>query len=457
LVAIAVTATALAIIGCGALAAAAANVNGIQQTTVPAVIGMEHIHAWLSDADRSAANAYLAGGSQNDPSQLQFDANIAGTSLDVLGRLNPGDPQLRYEADIAAATSQLQRTIEQNVGGSVAGPRLQAIGTAIGNYTRLVQTASINEGQDPAAGTVYLQAGSNLMNGQGGILAQVDGVRDFYAAGLAQANFNLEVTAGMVLPFVAVAIVVLALLVRTQRFLRARFRRRRNNRLLAATLMLVFVSVGGCAGAAQAAQAIKTHENQSYLRLLNLWRARVIAYDANANESLSMIARDGGGQFDLAFRLDTASLVDGPLTDQLIQDAARGQVRFKGLLADELTGSTSPAERSSALHMLSAYQRYLVADAAVRANPLPPGVRATPTQALVTARERLASSFAELDWYLGVSIQMLQGDFDGSMGMAALTLALTAGLVVLALTIVPLTFWGLQPRMNEYTAGSKRL
>src|SRR2546427_9783570 len=174
---IAVMTIVLAIIGCGALGAAAVTVTGIQQTTVPAIVSMEHIHAWLSDADRNAASAYLGGGSLNAPSQLQFDASIAGTNLDVLGRLNPGDPQLRYEADIAEASSQLQKTIEQNVGGSGASRGLQAIGAAIGNYTRLVQTASLNDGQDPAAGTVYLEAPSNLMHGQGGILPQVAGQR----------------------------------------------------------------------------------------------------------------------------------------------------------------------------------------------------------------------------------------------------------------------------------------
>jgi hypothetical protein len=455
-VSIAATAIALAVVGSGALAAASVNVAGIQQSTVPAIIGMEHIHAWLSDADRSAANAYLAGGSENAPSQLQFDANIAGTNLDVLGRLNAEDPQLRYEADVAAASRELQRATEQSLGGNAANQRLQSIAAAVGNYTRLVQTASVNQGQDPAAGTVYLQAASNLMHGQGGILAQVDGIRDLYAAGLDQANLNLQIIAGILVLYVVVAIVVLALLVRTQRFLRARFRRRRNNRLLAATVLLLLVSAVGGAGAFQAAQAIHTGEDQSYDRLLNLWNARALIYDANANETLAMVASEGSAQFDQAFRSETARLVDRTLTDQLVQDAGLGQVRFNGLLADELRGPTSATEKTSGMHILSAYQRFLQAEAAVRANPVQAGGRAGPTPAAVTAQGQLASAFAELDWYLGVSIQMLQGQFDVSMGEAELILAATAGLQLLALAIAALTFWGLQPRMNEYTAGSKR-
>src|SRR5438105_6870371 len=98
---IAIAAITLAVVSSGALAAAALNTSDIQQSTVPVIINMEHIQAWLADADRAAADAYLRGGSQNAPSQLQYDANIGGTNLDALGRLNPGDPQLRYEADIA--------------------------------------------------------------------------------------------------------------------------------------------------------------------------------------------------------------------------------------------------------------------------------------------------------------------------------------------------------------------
>src|SRR5207237_4549456 len=169
----------------------------------------------------------------------------------------------------------------------------QAVAAAIGNYTRLIQTASVNEGQDPAAATVYLQAASNLMHGPGGILAQVDALRAYFTAGLDQADLNLEITAGMLGLSVGIALALLVLLVRTQHFVRARFRRRRNNRLLAATLLLVFVLIGTGAGAVQAAQSIQAGESDSYARLANLWSARALVYDASGNQSLIQIAPGG--------------------------------------------------------------------------------------------------------------------------------------------------------------------
>src|SRR4030081_1335483 len=60
---IAASAIALTLVGTGTMITAEVTVVGVQQRTVPAILGMQRIHAWLAEADRSAANAYLAGGS----------------------------------------------------------------------------------------------------------------------------------------------------------------------------------------------------------------------------------------------------------------------------------------------------------------------------------------------------------------------------------------------------------
>jgi len=72
--------------------------------------------------------------------------------------------------------------------------------------------------------------------------------------------------------------------------------------------------------------------------------------------------------------------------------------------------------------------------------------------ALFVAPDGAALSHApEIDWsHLGASMQVLERQFDSTMSSAELTLGLTAGLEVLAVAIVALTFWGLQPRIDEY-------
>jgi len=460
----------LVIVGSGTLITAMVTVNGIRAQTVPAVVSMQHVHAWLADADRNVATAYLAGGFDFTVTQLQFDAESAATNLDELGRLNPDDPQQRYEADIAAASRELQKTTEQTQDSDGSGRRLQAIAVSVANYIRLVNTAISAEKGDVAAGTVYLQAASNLMHGPGGILAQVDDMRDTFIANLSGANVTLQITAGLLALYLGVAGLLLVLLVRTQHFVRVRFRRRRNSRLLAATLLLVIVTAGAGLGTARAAGAIKTGEDQSYPQLLRLWDARVLVYDASGNESLSLVMRGRSAQFDQAFDQDTQRLVDRPLTEGMIEAAGRGDVRFEGLLADELRQADGPAEREAAQQTLRAYQQFLDAvtsvraqsdaaakaqadalaraQAAARANPKAPPV-AVPPPAHVSDQD-LVSSVSELDWYLGASMQIRQSQFDATLNMAQLILALTAGLEVLAVLIAALTFWGLQPRIDEY-------
>src|SRR5882762_10054317 len=82
-VVIAASAIGLTVIGAGALVAAYATATGIQQRTVPSIVGMQRIHAWLADADRSAANAYLAGGSEVTLPELQYQADIAAASREL--------------------------------------------------------------------------------------------------------------------------------------------------------------------------------------------------------------------------------------------------------------------------------------------------------------------------------------------------------------------------------------
>jgi hypothetical protein len=448
-------ATVLLVVGCASLSAASLTVTGIQQRNVPAIIGMARVRAWLVDADRSAANAYLAGSTSGTLDQLQFDAESAATNVDPLGRLSPDDPQMRYEADIAAASHGLQTATQQNPADDQAIQRLQAVAASVATYTQLVQTADGSELQDPVAGTLYLEAASNSMHSEGGILAQVDAVRALYVADLGGANLTLRITAWMLALYAVAAVVLLGLLVNTQRFLRARFRRRRNMPLLAATSLLVMLSVGGGAGAVQASQSVRTGEGQTYARLTNLWNARALAYEANGMEALSLIAYGADGQLDQRFQADAAQLVDPPLTDQLMQGAERGEVRFNGLLADELRAASSAPEREAALQALRAWRQFLLADATVRATAAKGRLKGPATVASIPYQD-LVSAFSQLDWYLGASIQILQRQFDATMQSAEATLGVTAAFEALAVAIAALTFRGLQPRIEEYTAGVER-
>lgn len=432
---IAASAIALTLIGAVALIAAEVTAVGIQQRTVPSIVGMQRIHAWLADADRSAANAYLAGGSEVTLSELQ------------------------YQADIAAATKELQLASEHNPAGGDTSERLQTIAAMVAQYVGLIQTANVEDRLGIPVGTVYLQAGTGLMHAPGtGILARVDALRELYSADLDRANRTLQITAAILPVYAVAAIVLLGLLVYVQRFVRRRFRRRRSPRLLAATLLLVIVAGASGLGAVQAGRAIHDTEDHAYVRLLNLWTARSLLYDANGNESLSLISRDTAGRAaaDQAFQAETRELVDTQLTDSLVQDAQRGVIRFGGRLADELRSATNGAERAAAVKMLVLYRKFMDVDAAVRAKAqqgnLPEAIALT----LGTDQGQLTFAFADVDWYMGIAIQQLRQQFDDTMTTAERLLGATIAIELLGLAIVALTFWAVQPRIDEFRLGGPR-
>jgi hypothetical protein len=322
-----------------------------------------------------------------------------------------------------------------------------------------------------------LRSASDQMHRPGdGILAQVEAVEELYTSVLRRADLTLAIAAALLAAFAADAAVLVALLLWTQRFVRLRFRRRHNKRLLAATLAAVVVVGGTGIGVASAYQLIVRSQGQ-YARLLNLWHARSIAYDANGATSRFLI--EGGTpevSVDAAVSGGDDQLVDRPLTDELLREAARGQVEFGGLLADELRAAPTAAERDAAIRVVVAYRQFADIDAAVHAQAAAGHQAAAVTLTLGTygaalglafksldwgprlgaqrdwSEGELGYAFGEFDWDLARLTALVQRQFDATMQGVESMLAQTIGLQALTLTIAGLTFAGLRPRIAEYRA-----
>jgi hypothetical protein len=445
-------ALALLTTGSGAIVSVLVTETNIHQRTVREIVGVQRLHAWLAAADRSAANSYLSGGAE----------------LTL--------PQQQYEADVAAASRELEQAAGYQPADDPVGRQLAAISQSFGEYTRLVDTAMIQHRLGNADGMAALRSASDLMhNGNDGILAQVEAVERLCARELNQANLILAIASGVLGVFALSAFVALGLLVWTQRFVRRRFRRRRNARLLAATLSVLVVSAGTGLGVSGARESILQSQAE-YARLLNLWHARSLAYDANGDTSLFLIAgAPGGATSDTAFQADTSKLVDRPLTDALLSAARRGDVRFAGLLAEELQAAVTPAERDKALTVIQAYRQYIDIDASVHSQAASGHQAAAVTLTLGTygtplglafksldwgprlgaqrdwSEGELGFAFEEFDWDLAQLTQLLQNQFDDTMTGVEQLLAETLGLQVLSLAIAGLTFAGVGPRIAEYS------
>jgi hypothetical protein len=409
-----------------ALASATATIDNIGHHAGPAIIDAQKIHEALADADRSAANAFLSGDAEGAASRQ------------------------RYQRDITTATQQLERAAEYNHAGGEASKDLQLVIARVTEYAGLVETAKANNRQGFPVGAAYLREASRLMHRpRDGILDSVDALADLNSQSMVHGNFSLWYTAAQLAVFVVFDIGLFAVLFSTQAFLRQRFRRRRNYRLLAATALLALLTAGMGLQTLSTYRNLTVAEQDAFTHLRGVWQARSLAVDANGNESLSLIARGNGGPFDAAFSAETGQLVDRRLSDGLVEEAGRGHVRFGGLLADQIVNARFPGERDAAMRALRAYQRFMEVDAAVRARAGSDHDGAV-ALALGSGPGQLGGPFADMDAALADAIEIDQRQFDAAIDAARPGVALDLGMSFCSLAILLLALWGLQPRIAEY-------
>jgi hypothetical protein len=424
---VAAAAGVLGIIGTGVVIVAQATIASVQSESIPSITEAESIRGLLSDADRSEANAFLAGGAEA-----------------------PG-PRLRYERDLDALTQELARAAAHSAGDDAALAEVESINSQVATYAELVEQARAANRQNFPVGAAYLRQASDLVHQpESGILAGTEELAALDDRHLEQQNVTLALTGAALGLGGVVGLVLLALLVRVQAFLRRRFRRRRSRPLLAATALLLVVSGLLGLAAARTARGLSAAEGSAYPRLVGLYLARAIGDDADTNESLSLIAHGNGEAFDRAFTAETKRLVDRPLTDRMVQDAAGGRVAFGGLLADEASGATTDAERGAAARALRAFQAVMVADAAIRKQVSENQYARATAIALGTGVAQLGAAFSELDAALDACIRLVQARFDAAMGEARPWPVLPFVVPAAVVTIVLLTMGGLRPRIDEY-------
>jgi hypothetical protein len=404
-------------------------VDSIGHHTVPAIIDARQIHATLADADRAAADAFLS-------------STVGNAS-----------PQRQYEADIGAAGRDLEQAAEHNTAGGQASQALETLIAMLTEYRGLVETARADNRLGYPLGAAYLRRASALMHDpRVGILARVDSLDALNSRDLSDEDSFLWLTAAALVGFALLAIVAFGLLVSMQVFIRRRFRRRRNKRLLGATALLVLLSGWLTVQSLSSYRSLATAEQQAFPRLHALWQARSLAADANGNESLSLIARGNGTAFDDAFKAETSQLADARLPSDAAASAARGQVLFGGILADEVRAASFPGELDSVTAVLSAYQRFLAADAAVRARAAAGDYDGAVALALGAHEGQLGAAFASLDAAFDRAIAVVQRHFDEAIGAAGPAGPVAGGVALLTLSIACLVLWGVQPRIVEYRA-----
>jgi hypothetical protein len=420
-------ATMLSLSGGATVMSADGTVDRIGHHTELAIIDAQRIHSTLADADRLAADAFLAGSA----------ASIA--------------PYRQYEADIMTASHELEQAAEHNGAGGKATQELEAIIAMTTEYRGLVETARADSRQDFPVGAAYLRRASALMHRPvDGILARVDSLDALSSRDLVEEDSDLAMTAAALVAFALIAIVVFSLLVSLQGFIRRRFRRRWNRPLLGATVLLTVVLGWLIGQSVSSYRSLTIAEQQAFPRVHALWQARSLAADANGNESLSLIARGNGAAFDNAFKAETKQLVSDTLTVDSIDLAAHGQVRFGGLLADEIRSASFSGEREAATAILYAYHAFLFGDGSIRAKATAGDYDGAVALAVGSGPGRLAAAFDDLEAAFDRAITIIQRYSDQAIAAASPSTPLIVGVPLFGISIVILVLWGVRPRIAEY-------
>jgi hypothetical protein len=412
------------LVGGAAVLLARAEVDSFGYRTAPAIANALRLHAYLADADRLATNDFLLGSQSNNEKRQE------------------------YELDIAAAVRELEQTAELNQPGGQASEQLQQINAMLIQYTGLVETARANAHSNSQAGATYLRQASALMHkSDDGILARVDTLTTPSSNDRAVDGIRLRLLMGMMVAFFVIALALLGILAYTQAFLRRRFRRRSSPPILAAMFLLVALSTWMAVQSSITFRNLSVAEGVAFSELHRLSLMKSLAADANADESLSLIARgDSGLQDD--FAATTKRLVNPPLTDDMVDAASRGDIRFTGLLADEFQDAATP-DRAAPMRVLRGYQAFLAVDASFRAKAM--AGKHDDAVALVVGSTQFGTAYADLNIALEQRIEVEQARFDSAVADAKPGLHADISVGLGAVVIALLVLRGLRPRIAEYT------
>ncbi|GAA1111711.1 hypothetical protein GCM10009630_05980 [Kribbella jejuensis] len=231
-------------------------------------------------------------------------ANADATNAFLVGGLEPPDQRAHFVNSMAAAAGLIaEAATAQPADRDVLG----ALNKTLITYEGLIEQARANNRQGLPIGSQYLRDANSVLQDDSLPLVKalveanekrVDTEFDGISYG------TIWVVAGGLLALVVFGITLRWLARRTHRYVNVPI-------AAGAVLVLLTTAVGGIALAGASGSA-KDTRNSEYERTLALSRARIAAYDARSNESLTLIARGSGDQFDKAY-----NAAAGQVDDQL--------------------------------------------------------------------------------------------------------------------------------------------
>ncbi|MDQ7908445.1 hypothetical protein RB614_28345 [Phytohabitans sp. ZYX-F-186] len=380
-------------------------VDGAVARSGELAVAAQRLYRALSDADATAASAFLTGG------------------------VEPATLRERYQTDIAQAAAALAVVSGGGAGDGRGANAVARIAAQLPVYTGLVETARVYNRQGVPVGGAYLREASGVMRER-----LLPAAQELYTA-VSEELDEARGDAGA-FPWFAVALGVLtiAALVVVQRFLTRRTNRVFNIGLVAATVAAVAVVLWLGVSALVAAGRLEASHDRGSEEVARLADARIAALQARADESLTLVAR-GNGQ---AFEEDYDKMMD----------RLAGNERDGGLLvpgdADGPTREALTAALTEARNWDSAHQQVRKLDN--------DGQYAQAVTASVGAEQTSTATIANrLDERLAAAIDHNSENFrQEARGAAGALSGADIGIGLLAALLVLGAAAGIQRRLAEY-------
>jgi hypothetical protein len=240
------------------------------------LVRIQQIHTSLVRADANATNAFLVGG------------------------LAPPEQIAEYDADVARAT----RLIAEASSAQPADARaLAALNEEVVVYTGLVERARANNRLGVPVGAQYLRNASAGLGSDG--LPILRALASSNEDRVAEEFDNARQAIWLLL---VVGVLAVGTLVGVMWWLARRTHRVLNLPLLGATLAIVLLTGVGLVGLAVSGARVSDVQDTSYASALAAAKARVAAFDAKSNESLTLVARGSGSSYEEAWQAAAAEV-----------------------------------------------------------------------------------------------------------------------------------------------------
>jgi len=245
------------------------------------LVRIQAIHTNLVRADADATNAFLVGGLEPPAQRADYTRSMAQAS------------QLIAEA----ARAQ-----------SADGPALGALNSSVLSYASLVEQARATNRQALPVGAQYLRLASSGLRSQ--TLPILDAL---VKANQARVSAEFDNARSQSAALIAAGVLALLVLIGGMIWLSLRTHRYVNPPLAAATAAILVTLVIGAIALSAVGSRVSQVRTGSYAATLATAKARIAAFNAKSNESLTLIARGSGSAFEKAWKSSSKVVTDESL------------------------------------------------------------------------------------------------------------------------------------------------